>query len=243
MVSVPPWTKRWMRDRCLMTCGDGIDCELGASVDVAAHEDVRLRGLIGLRVCHGHRSRGRARPALPSSRSPHTMDWPMDMTTWSQESSMVSSSSYSGAKRLVLGSKTRVQRLKTMPVTWPSHREDLLRAPSAGEAHAVGLLPRQPPLRRGGHDVSQTRGRASRRSPHQDERPSARTSMATLPPPTTTTFPLTGDATPRSSCSVATSRRKSTATVTALGILARNAREASALAADGDVEGLEALLA
>ena len=39
-------------DRCLMTCGDGIDCELGASVDVAAHEDVRLRGLIGLRVCH-----------------------------------------------------------------------------------------------------------------------------------------------------------------------------------------------
>ena len=41
------------RHRGLMTGGDGIDGELGAGVDVTAHEDVGLGGLVGLGVGHG----------------------------------------------------------------------------------------------------------------------------------------------------------------------------------------------
>ena len=37
----------------LVTSGDGVDGKLGTGVDIAAHEDVRLGGLIGLGVCHG----------------------------------------------------------------------------------------------------------------------------------------------------------------------------------------------
>ena len=40
-------------DRSLVTCGDGVDGELGAGVGVAAREDVGLGGLVGHGVGHG----------------------------------------------------------------------------------------------------------------------------------------------------------------------------------------------
>ena len=63
-------------------------------------------------------------------------------------------------------------------------------------------------------------------------------SMATLPPPTTTVRPFTS-----CSGSASATRRNSTAVETPLCVLALDARLAAALAADGQVERGEALLA
>ncbi len=211
------------RDGHLVTGGDGVDRELGAGVDVAAHEGGQARRSGRSWGLPPRPGRGPAPRPSPRGGCPTRCSGQWRGRAGRRRRRSCRPRRRSGAKR-PSSSKTLVQRLKRTPVTWPfcartsagpqphDRRTPSLSA-SATSSLEAGMMSRA--SRQSMSTLSAPRRAAVR----------ATSSMATLPPPTTTTLPLTGWATPPSSCISATLRRKSTATVTpsasSPGMLAR----------------------